>query len=265
MSWGNTTQPKTGATLKKAPKKTRLQFPALHIRVRHVLGTLVLVAASWMVATSQESFEAIPLPAWPIADVVFEQVLIYQDARQFEQLLASIVGRNLLVTSVQQIKADIEALPWIATAEIQIGWPGVLTIDVIEERPVAIWNDNELISQTGKLFQANTDDFDLPRLYGDMDRLDDVMANYLNFNRSLLGFGQIVHELHLTSGGSWTLETETGLLIRLGGSDVLARFNRSLKFMATARKQLGQIDYIDARYNNGIAYKLLEHVGAVSA
>ena len=66
-------------------------------------------------------------------------------------------------------------------------------------------------------------------------------------------------------GGSWTLETETGLLIRLGGSDVLARFNRSLQFMDTARQQLAYIDYIDARYNNGIAYKLLKKAGAASA
>jgi len=259
-----TQQPMRGAAPREVPRASGLAFPALKIRIRHVAGLLLAVLVAWGVfaGASVIQDQPIPRPHWSVSAVEFDQVLLYQDNTEFNAMLVSIAGLNLLTHSVQDIKTAVEALPWIATAEVQLAWPDVIRVAVVEERPVAIWNNTNLISQTGKLFTADTQDFDLPRLSGDTTSIDAVMANYLNFNRSLLGFGHIVHQLQLSLSGSWTLTTEQGLVIRLGGSDVLARFNRALSFMEATRQQLHNIDYIDARYHNGIAYKLLDKSGA---
>ena len=259
-------QPMRGAAPRETPKSSGLVFPALKIRIRHVGGLLLALLVAWGVfaGASVMKDQPLPVPQWAVSAVEFDQVLLYQEATQFDELLATFQGRSLLTHSVQDIKNEVESLPWIATAEIQVLWPDVLHIAVVEERPIAIWNGTQLISQTGKLFEADTKIFDLPRLSGDTSSIEAVMTNYLNFNRSLLGFGHIVHQLQLSSGGSWTLTTEKGLVIRLGGSDVLARFNRALHFMEETRQQLHNIDYIDARYHNGIAYKLIEKSGARS-
>ena len=259
-------QPMRGAAPRETTKTSRLVFPDLKLRIRYVVGLILAMLVAWGVFAGASVMKDQPLlgPQWAVSAVEFDQVLLYQDNAQFDALLAALQGRSLLSYSVQDIKTEVESLPWIATAEVQMLWPDVLHIAVVEERPVAIWNSTHLISQTGKLFAEETKNFDLPRLSGDTASIEAVMANYLNFNRSLLSFGHIVHQLQLSSGGSWTLTTEKGLVIRLGGSDVLARFNRALHFMEETRQQLHNIDYIDARYHNGIAYKLIAKSGARS-
>lgn len=259
-------QPMRGAAPREPEKSSGLALPAFKVRIRHVIGLMLALLMAWAVYATASVLRdrPMPYPQWQVEGVQFDQVLLFQDSRQFSAVLDSLAGLNLLTHSVGDMKALIESLPWIATAEVQLIWPNTVQVRVVEERPIAVWNDSQLISQTGKLFAANTQNFDLPRLYGDNNSVEDVMGNYLNFNRSLLEFGHIVHKLQLTRGGSWTLTTEQGLVIRLGGSEVLARFNRALTFMEATQQHLSNIDYIDARYHNGVAYKLLEKSGAHS-
>ena len=244
--------PIKGATRKKAPARSVSHwFTGLNIpRVgwRWPLAGILLAGSLYGVSSMASHI------SWSVDKVQFEQVLIYQDRAAFQVLLDSQVGRNLLAEPISQLKDEIEELPWIASAEIQFQWPGVLYVQVSEEKPVAVWNKTRLISQTGKLFEAEVTDFELPGLSGRDKDLEQVMSHYLNFNRSLLGQGQIISELAFSDGGAWTLITESGLTIKLGSSDVLRRFNRALTFIDGTGNKIDQISYIDARYNNGIAY-----------
>lgn len=254
---------KTGATRKKQPRKAvSFRFPKVSIPSSFWLVSGIVVFLIAGVGLLSFGMDRV---SWPISDVKFEQVLIYQDSEQFEALITAQVGKNLMRDSIFEIKQEIESLPWIASAEIRLIWPGILNVEVVEERPVAVWNNEQLISQTGKLFKADNADFKLPFLYGNDQRLEMVMSHYLNFNRSLLGFGQIIQELRLSAGGSWTIETEDGFTIKLGGNEVLARFQRSLVFIESITTNVKNIEYIDARYNNGIAYKLNKSDGDTSA
>jgi len=256
-------KPRSGATRKKTIKsKPGWMTVSYRFSPKVWLFSLIMFVVVLSASLLSFGFERL---RWPIASVNFDQVLIYQDMSEFKALLDQQIGKNLIIESLKDVKDEFEGLPWIASAELTVLWPGVLKVAVVEERPVAVWNEQQIISQTGKLFVADNSNFKLPYLYGDEERLEIVMSHYLNFNRSLIGFGQIVEELSLSRGGSWTLVTESGFVIRLGSSDVLARFQRALGFLGSVQANLDLLDYIDARYNNGIAYKLKQNDGEKTA
>lgn len=255
--------PRSGATRKiTAKSKSGWMKPSINLGPKVWLFSLVMVGVVFTASLLSFGFDRL---RWPISSVSFDQLLIYQNLDEFKTELDKQIGKNLMRESLKEVKQDLESLPWIASAELSVLWPGVLRVEVIEERPVAVWNDQQIISQTGKLFVADNSEFKLPYLYGDEDRIEMVMSHYLNFNRSLIGFGQVVEQLTLSRGGSWTLETESGFRIQLGSSDVLARFQRALTFLDNVQANLDLLDYIDARYNNGIAYKLKQNDGETSA
>ena len=193
-----------------------------------------------------------------VRQVQFDQVLIYENAESFDAVVNGYKGKDVLRSELLTMKEQIQQLPWIASASVQYQWPGTVHIHVIEERPVASWNDQQLISTTGQLFKPGEAELDLPKLSGPMGQQENVMQRYSDFNTALMNYGQIVKALTVSSGGSWTLTMESGMTIKLGSEDILARFNRALAVLQSHRiTDQVSAKMIDARYSNGVAVKMM--------
>lgn len=59
-------------------------------------------------------------------------------ARQVERSLADRLGESLLALDLSRVRAELEALPWVAHVELDRAFPHTLRIAVTPERPVAV-------------------------------------------------------------------------------------------------------------------------------
>ncbi len=238
-----------GATRRKDKPSLNLSWalPFLKFVVSIVLVVVLGVAAKHLVARI----------SMPINSVHSDQVFVYQDQEQFYQELNSFIGQNILLMDLSVIKTKLESLPWINSASVSYEWPGKLLVLAVEKRPVAIWNEATLVSQTGDLFEPGKLSFQLPLLSGPENKHKDVLENFNIFNTALMASGYGLNSLELTASGAWSMQLENGIQIYLGRDELKSRFNRAMAILNSANSSSPAfISYLDARYSNGVAVGL---------
>lgn len=175
------------------------------------------------------------------------------------------LGESFFTTDLADIKHSLEQRPWVESAAVRRAWPDGLVIEIREHRPLAYWNDRELISRTGEVFLPPNREVAgrLPRLRGPEGRAREVidmgrtMANTLDERG--IGFAGVA----LEERGAWTLTLANGIEVALGRDQVEERFERFLNvYGEQLANRADQVERIDARYTNGVAVRWKPLAGA---
>lgn len=197
-----------------------------------------------------------PLAQRPISVINVEGDLQYIDRDSVHESIAPYLSESLLTIDLEALRADLLAMPWVASAAVTRVWPDQLVITLDEHLPVARWGDAALLNNAGRAFlPERIDRFEgLPLLNGPERAKRRVMQTYQQFNRLLRPYGHRVAHLELRDRGSWFLTTREGIEILLGQGDVVEKMQRFLtidKLMLSERREL--IARVDLRYSNGMA------------
>ncbi len=166
------------------------------------------------------------------------------------------MGSGFFTTRVERIGTAVDALPWVAEADVRREWPHTLRIDIVEEVPVARWGSDGLMDAQGKVFahvQSNAYAA-LPQLTGREGDEQDVLAQFNTLTNLVVPRGLVIAELDVDARGAATVLLNDGIEVRLGREDAaerLARFS-ALALPALAAK-LATVAYVDMRYTNGFA------------
>ncbi len=56
--------------------------------------------------------------------------------------------------NVNDIQAQVSALPWVYSVAVRKQWPNEVKIYVVDQTPIAFWNGDFILNQFGKAFQA---------------------------------------------------------------------------------------------------------------
>ncbi|MDN6179583.1 MAG: cell division protein FtsQ/DivIB [Halomonas subglaciescola] len=168
-----------------------------------------------------------------------------------------------LVRDARWLSVDLEAvrqaalgIGWLKEVRISREWPDALTFELIEQTPVARWNDDQLLNADGMpfVFAPLTPPVGLPDLAGPADSSQEVLAYYRELGKRTDALGLTLDQLRLEPRGAWRLQTGDGAWIMLGRRQHQARLKR---LSASWQRELGQyagaIRYIDLRYPNGVA------------
>ncbi|SFR73415.1 cell division protein FtsQ [Marinobacter daqiaonensis] len=184
--------------------------------------------------------------------------LVGENRNSLERNASQWLGKSFFTTDLADIKTSLEARPWVDSAAVRREWPDRLVVEIREHRPLAYWNDGQVISRTGEVFQPSNPEAAgaLPRLRGPEGRVREVidkgrlMANALEERG--MGFAGIA----LEERGAWTLTLTNGIEVALGRDQVEERFER---FLTVYGEQLAsradQVERIDVRYTNGVAVR----------
>ncbi len=181
-----------------------------------------------------------------------------------EKDLSPFLDRSFFATNLSDVKRYVESQPWVASAAVKRVWPHGLRVDVVEQKPVAYWNDRSLINGQGQVFRpANPKAAgSLPRLYGPSDKADDVLNMAAEMSRTLAKLGLGMAQLRLAPRGAWTLDLDDGVRVVLGTDDVDERFQRFVTVYRQALNQrMGDIVSVDTRYSNGVAVQWKQKSG----
>ncbi|MFP4137793.1 MAG: cell division protein FtsQ/DivIB [Halomonas sp.] len=165
-------------------------------------------------------------------------------------------GRTWLSVDVAELRREALAIDWIAEARVSREWPNALTFELVEEVPVARWNDDFLLNPEGEPFAIGpvSPPGDLPDLAGPPDSGPEVLAYYQGLATRFGELGLPISQLRLEPRGAWRFQLGDDVWVMLGRNDRDARLGR---LVAAWRRQLeaqaSHIRYIDLRYPNGVA------------
>ncbi|HEY1773156.1 MAG TPA: cell division protein FtsQ/DivIB [Gammaproteobacteria bacterium] len=166
------------------------------------------------------------------------------------------LGSGFFNTRVERIGAAVDALPWVAEADVRREWPHTLRVDIVEEVPVARWGSDGLMDAQGKVFVHVVDKAyaSLPQLSGRDDATADVLAQYNTLSALVTPRGIAIVSLSVDARGAATVELDDGIEVRLGREDAAERLARfSAVALPALSAKLTAVAYVDMRYTNGFA------------
>lgn len=236
-----------------------------------VLVLVAIVVIGWRIQHNVAAEEAVP-----VTSIVIDGEMPYSVRADVEEAIANVNLGNFFQLNVDQIHRQVEALPWVKSVSVRKQWPNQLNIYVVDQTPVAMWNGDFLLNVDGQAFQADISRVrhGLPAFYGPEGSELTALENYHNLNQ-LLGFAELaIDELLLTERFSWQLTLNDGVVLNLGRENRVERIQRfidvypqikqhqaALTLAAKSKKKgrsqelpkVPQIDYIDLRYDTGLA------------
>ena len=177
------------------------------------------------------------------------------DQQEVEAAVASFIGKGFFSLDIKAVQKTLGDRPWTESVSIRRIWPDRLKIVMIENKPVARWDSEHLLSDKGTVFLASTGDFaNLPLVYSASDSAAQVLQLYYQLEARFTALDEQLSFLRKDSRGALDVGLDNGLSIKFGREDIERKINR---FVAIYNQHIHprrkQIQQLDLRYSNGFA------------
>jgi cell division protein FtsQ len=203
---------------------------------------------------------------WPVTQLTVQAEFKHVSAAQIRAAVLPRLGKGFFALDLDAVQKSVAALPWVESVEARKRWPDTLQLRIYERQPFARWNDKQLISRQGLVFDAPGAAalVALPDLRGPAARLAEVVSFYAGARKAFAGTHLQINGVALTERGSWSVTTTGGAQIVIGDRDQAGR--RLRRFLEVYPQLIaGHADgfvYADLRYTNGFAVRWPEAAGA---
>lgn len=199
------------------------------------------------------------LDHWPIERVQVKGVTTAERQQQVSASLAGLVaGKNFFTVSLGDLRDRAERLDWVAKAEVTRQWPDSIKLQVTERVPVAVWNGKQLVSNKGVVFAA-VDDYDtrdLPKLYGHLRDVSQVMSYYHSISQALAGLDLGIKSLRVDARLTARIVLSNNMLVVVDRHDFAFKLRRFVRLYRKVLNRDGHsVARADLRYANGVAVK----------
>lgn len=212
-----------------------------------VVLLVIFSVFSWMNDETQMPLSKIAVEG----DLYFLSSAEVRDAVNKLGSLESFMSQN-----VDSIQNAVVALPWVERVSVRKQWPDTIKINVTEHEPVAIWRDNKLLNEEGVVFNASPNEVKnkkLISLNGPKGSEKEVLEAWLELSEILRKTGLEIAELILNERRSWRILTTNHIRIELGLESRTERLKRFVALFDEIKVKRLAIDYVDLRYDTGVA------------
>lgn len=175
--------------------------------------------------------------------------------KQVEPLLTD----GFFFINLDEVKVRLEKIAWVYQVDVDRVWPLGLQIKVLEQTPIALWNDIAYVNADGVLFAL--DDLkpmaqSLPRLHGEAGSEALMVRNFMEFRQMLGAMESSIAELNYRSGEGYSVVLDNGLPLYFGESQLTQKVQRFLSvYQRVFKGRMDDLHYIDLRYSNGLAVR----------
>ena len=195
---------------------------------------------------------------FPINKVKVTATYQHITRQQLESILSKPLSSNSFFTlPVQRLRSELEALPWTQTVYIDRVWPDKLKINLVENTPIASWND-AMLMENGKIFYPGEGDGHdiLPHLRGPNNQQQEVLQVYQKLSKILSVHDFDIATLEKRDNQAWELTLTNGIQLQLGKDDLELKISRFCKaYAAVFSGKLDRLVSVDLRYPRGMAVK----------
>lgn len=241
-----------------------------------VLAVLALLAGSLVWVIRLPVFDIKRILIAPTSETGFQYV-------SPDVVRSAIAGRltgNFFTMNLQQAREAFESAPWVRRVSVRRVWPDELQVQVEEQQPLALWNENQMINTWGEVFTANRavleEDINLPQFYGPQGSESLMVQRYAELGQWFERLGLSVEQLVLNDRYALQAQLSNDVILMLGrdpGAETAdpqagvpgavpfgERIERFVRNWPQALAQLeGQtVERVDLRYPNGFAITLAE-------
>lgn len=255
--------------------------------LRNILRTLPVltgVAAVFYVALLIRDIE-IPT-VLPVKNIQVNGELNFIDKNKIKMMVEDNISGGYFTVDLNNIRTIISLEPWIKNVSLKRQWPAGVKVFIDERSPVAYWNDDGYISETGDVFKPVYIDkkLNLPKLNGPEGHHNSVWKFMNVLYKEMASLGYDVVRLDLDSRRAWQLviagrhvvegkavnnnieeKSDSGnniIDVRLGRFDTEKRLQRFVRVLPALTTESGQLENnikaIDMRYPNGFAVQMIE-------
>lgn len=209
-----------------------------------------LCMGSWKLHQVLNDADALPIEA-----VAIKGERRFTSDEEIQAALQDLMQRSFFSADVNQVQQALEALPWVYQASVRREWPAKLKVYLVEQTAVAHWNETDWLNDQGQAFKAPMKEGigELPHLVGPEDQALSVLNNY-QLVSELLGInGFKLSHLELSPRHAWLGVLDSGIELKLGREDKMARVQRFIDVYPTLVKQGKPFARVDLRYDTGLA------------
>jgi len=226
---------------------------------RIIISSLMVVAvtgSAWQLSTWLQGVEGLT-----IQQVRVEGSFENLDREEVGALIKPYAGHHFFDIDVVDIRAGLERQAWVQSASVRREWPDTLVVSLIEQRPVARWGKQGLLSHKGVVFYPDLHKTDalegLPLLDGVTSSERSLLERLHQVTEILQPLGMKVVSLQMDARRSWRIELDNGLQLMLGREQDMQRIQRFLAFypLLLAQRLGGEVAVVDLRYSRGFAVR----------
>ncbi len=220
---------------------------------------LIMLGAVVVLAAATKAF--ITVSSLPVQRISVTGSLEHTQAQAVQDMIQPCLAGGFLKADLQEMRRQLEGLPWIYEATVRRKWPNALEIHVVEELPIARWGQDGFLNHEGGVFHSEKSDHaeSLPLLMGPDGSAQSLMAKYQRLVDILAPLNLAVEQLAVDERGQMEAVLAGGIQLSLGGEDFLGRMQR---FVGIYRSELAarrtEVKRVDLRYESGIAVAFTE-------
>lgn len=189
----------------------------------------------------------------PLQQIVVSGDRTHVDDAHVSTLIRTRHPGSFFELDVNRVHRDIEAMPWVYRASVRKRWPNSLNVYVVEQVAAARWNSDLLLNQYGDSFDARLQDAQLPDLFGPGGSEKTALEGYRAMQSLLQQADLSIRELTLSERFAWDVRLDNGIRLNLGRSEFVDRLQRFIDLYPLLLKQDKPLDYVDLRYDTGLA------------
>ncbi len=134
------------------------------------------------------------------------------DQREVESALETYIGKGFFSLDIHQMQQSLKARPWTESVSVRRIWPDKLRVTITEKKPVARWDGEHLLSDSAKVFVAQSANFNhLPLVHADNHAPEWVLVQFERLQAQFDRVDERVVSLRVDSRGALDVELINGL------------------------------------------------------
>ena len=251
--------------------KNKNKVPLVKKMIKTLPGVIGVVVLAYLALIIKDIEVSTVLP---VAKVEIRGELVFMNKDEIRSIVEDNISGGFFTVDLNRVREIVSQQPWVENVSLRRRWPDALEVFVEERKPIAFWNDDGYISESGHVFKPESIDkkLNLPELDGPDGQHNNVwkFMNVLYKEMSLLNY--TVTSLELDERRAWQLKIEknigvgdeeirSGISVRLGRFDTEKRLRRFVRVLPelSAKKEFAdnEINVIDMRYPNGFAVQMV--------
>jgi len=194
----------------------------------------------------------------PVTALEFNGALNVWSAEQLTQPLLWVKDESFFSVDVNAVHQQLQALPLIKNVSVRKQWPGTLEIRISEDLPIALWNNDKVLSASGKIsdLPEGLNIEGLVQMSSTGEQTEQVVRYYRRLQQVLNDQQLRIVELKVSAVGSVEAKISNGWQVKLGRQYIEERVERLDKILRYLPHE--KITIVDLRYGKGAAIRWRE-------
>ncbi|MCD8521107.1 MAG: FtsQ-type POTRA domain-containing protein [Saccharospirillaceae bacterium] len=191
--------------------------------------------------------------SWPMSNVEVKGRLSVWNPEDIAERIVWVKDESFFSLDLQKVYEQLSGLPLIMQVTVRKRWPGTLELTVYEDVPMAIWNNDQLLSANGRLSEipAHLDAGNLARIDGDHRYAEEAVRHFRRIQQSLMHLNVGINRLTVSAVGAVDVELSNGWQVRFGRQYFEERVQRLELLIAQLPENA--VVSVDLRYGKGAA------------